>query len=182
MNGKGHPHVGFCWRTKKPHRKLSLPKGMRPQPAPALRGDEGSPRGCQGASNLHRALPAQCPGEWHRLKRGPVLGWPQVPRTWQEPCLPRQLKPLPSNLILTRVHDLSILQAQDRSLSQRRATPSSQATPAMLQPGPRGQVKGYSLSTHPHRTAGGDSRVNTKTQPSPRARQWHRGTEGCSRP
>lgn len=72
-NSKGHPHVGFCWHTTEAHRKPSPPKGMRPWPAPALRGGEGSSRGCHGGQNLHRALPAQRPGEWHGLKH--VLSW-----------------------------------------------------------------------------------------------------------
>lgn len=173
-NGEGHLHVGFCWHAKKPHRKPSLMKGTCPQPAPVMRGDEGNPQGCQGGSNPHRALPAQRPGEWHRLKQGPIPGLPQVPQTRQEPYLPRQPKPLPSNLSPTRVHDLSILQTRDGSPSQRRAAPSSQAILTMLQPGPQGQVTGCSLSTHPHGAVGGDSRVITKNQPSPRA-QEHRG-------
>lgn len=122
-NGEGHPHVGVCWHTKKSQRNLSLPKRTRPQPAPAPRGNEGSPWGCRGGTDLHWALPAQCPGVWHRLKQGPVPGWPRVPRTQQEPCPPQQPKPLPSDLIPTRLHDVSILPAQDGSLSQRRATP-----------------------------------------------------------
>jgi len=65
-----------------------------------------------------------------------------VPQTWQAPHLPRQPKPLPANLIPARVHKLRIQQAQDRSLSQSRATPSSQATPPTSQPGPGGSSRG----------------------------------------
>lgn len=142
-------------------------------------------RGAHGAVTGAKTYTGLCPLSALEIGTGSSTSCPGVaivPQAQQEPYLPRQPKPLPSNLIPPRVHDLSIPQAREGSPSQRRATLPSQATPAMLQRGPGGQATGCSPSTHPHGAVGRDRRVNTKNQLSSWARRWHRGSESCCMP
>lgn len=132
--------------------------------------------GCHGGSNLHWDLPAQCSGEWCRLKRVPSQGG-HTAMDPAEALSTTGAQDPSSNLIPPSVHDLSILQARDRpQLSQRRTSPPLRPSQWCCSPVPEGSLQG---SHHPLIPMGLQEETAELTS-NPAIPMDTVSTEGCS--